>query len=84
MPSLSRVAAALLLALTAPKLLLVSAQPQAEILLGDLIERQHNVNGQVYALSERVIEIRNFEYDGLGESFAKEEESARQDRSLVR
>jgi len=37
-----------------------------ELFLGPLVERDHDVNGDVYVLSERVLEIRNFEYDGTG------------------
>jgi len=37
-----------------------------DIFLGPLVERDHDVNGEVYVLSERVLEIRNFEYDGTG------------------
>ena len=52
-----------LLAVTVARHGLVSSQ---EISLGSFTERAHNVNGELFALSERVLEIRNFEYDGLG------------------
>jgi len=52
-----------LLAVTVARHGRVSSQ---EISLGSFTERAHDVNGQVFALSERVLEIRNFEYDGQG------------------
>lgn len=39
---------------------------QNEVFLGSLTTRAHDVSGDVYALSERVIEVRNFFYDGTG------------------
>lgn len=36
----------------------------AEIVLGSLTDRQHGIGGEVVALSDRVLEIRGFTYDG--------------------
>ena len=44
-----------------PKLL--CSRP-VEVLLGNFPTRGHRVSGQVFALSERVLEIRGFFYDG--------------------
>ena len=38
----------------------------SDIVLGNLTTRSHGVRGTVVILSERMIEIRGFEYDGLG------------------
>ena len=37
-----------------------------EVSIGSFTERDHDVRGDVFVLSERVIEIRNFMYDGQG------------------
>ena len=47
-------------------LILALGSSAQEINIGSFRERQHNVSGDVVALSERVLEIRNFEYDGQG------------------
>lgn len=36
----------------------------SELLLGNLTTRMHNVAGEVFLLSERVLEVRGFVYDG--------------------
>ena len=45
-------------------LLLLSSIASAEVLIGPFITRNHDVVGTVYALSERVLEIRGFTFDG--------------------
>ena len=42
----------------------VVAQNSTTVLLGPLAEREHAVAGDVYLISDRVLEIRNFAYDG--------------------
>jgi hypothetical protein len=46
-------------------ILLVAVEvTSAELVLGSLATRAHNVAGEVVVLSERVLEIRGFVYDG--------------------
>lgn len=46
-------------------LLLSSSKVVAQIQLGSLTTRAHDVEGSVWALSDKVIEFRNFRFDGL-------------------
>lgn len=41
-----------------------AVEPAEEVPLGSFTTREHRVNGEVVALSETVLEVRNFEYDG--------------------
>ena len=36
----------------------------ASISLGKLTQREHGVSGEVILLSDRILEVRNFTYDG--------------------
>jgi hypothetical protein len=45
---------------------LAVAPAPAEIFLGSLTTNAHLVSGDVYLLSERILEVRNFVYDGEG------------------
>ena len=49
-------------------LLVALATPStgAEEFIGSLSEIAHQVEGDVYVVSDRVIEFRNFKYDGFG------------------
>jgi len=47
-------------------LLFLPFSQAAEVFLGDLANRFHDIGGSVFALSDRLIEIRNFSYDGTG------------------
>ena len=56
----------MVLLLSAFLLVLLPCVPAQELFLGEFREILHNVGGKAYALSERVIEIREFRYDGAG------------------
>jgi hypothetical protein len=50
-------------------LLLVAAalaQEDEGILIGELKTKQHGVKGKVFAVDEKTILVKNFEYDGAG------------------
>eukprot|EP00178_Gracilaria_changii_P018234 TRINITY_DN51_c0_g1_i1.p1 TRINITY_DN51_c0_g1~~TRINITY_DN51_c0_g1_i1.p1 ORF type:complete len:1114 (-),score=142.54 TRINITY_DN51_c0_g1_i1:4233-7574(-) len=46
--------------------LLTLCTAQEPVLIGPLSELTHDVSGTVYALNDRTLEIRNFNYDGAG------------------
>jgi len=42
----------------------VEAQQAREVFLGEIPTRSHGVSGQVYAIGDRTIAVRNLNYDG--------------------
>ena len=45
---------------------LVLGEPNSGVYIGDLMTRQHNIKGAVYAMNESTIVVKNFQYDGTG------------------
>ena len=45
---------------------IVSGQEEEGVKIGSLTTKQHGVKGDVYAIDEKTILIKNFEYDGQG------------------
>ncbi len=45
---------------------IVSGQEEEGVRIGSLTTKQHGVKGEVYAIDEKTILVKNFEYDGQG------------------
>jgi hypothetical protein len=45
---------------------IVSGQEEEGVKIGSLTTKQHGVKGDVYAIDEKTILVKNFEYDGQG------------------
>ena len=53
--------------------LLAQAASAEKILIGQLSTLAHSVSGEVYALDEKTLMIKDFNYDGAGDNALSEE-----------